>query len=361
MQHRVLAPAVLAATLLYGAAPSQAAEVAVRDSQLVVTAAGDVNDLIDIRPTVFGYEVYDARDDLTVGTGCGNRTPRLAYCGFLVVAVKVDGAAGNDLVGLWDVDLPVEVSGGDGDDFLEGGRAADSMDGGAGEDGIVGGEGNDLLTAGGDDDVVHGGDGADTIKGGDGDDVLAGDGGDGNVIFGGADRDLLRGGPGDDRLNGDEGDDALIGRGGADVFETGPGSDEMFGVETQDELRCTSRDRFRGELSGPTTCRTLAPAITRPTIWPPQASARAAALPPPDPRVSAKIRRPGAAKRTTVCIAYPYFVADVLVKVRTYTKGRHLIKKFKRVMDAATCRTFRNPGPGKKAAYARARRRGDSF
>lgn len=361
MQHWWLALAVSAAILLLGAAASPAAEVAIVDSELVVTAAGEVDDVIDVRPTPFGYEVYDARDDLTAGAGCGNRTPRLAYCGFLVVAVKVDGGAGRDLIGLWDVDLPVEVNGGEGDDFIESGRAADSVDGGLGNDGIVGGEGNDLLTAGGDDDVVHGGDGADTIKGGEGDDVLAGEGGEGNVIFGGADRDLLRGGPGDDRLNGDEGDDALIGRGGEDVFETGPGADEMFGVEARDEVRCTSRDRFRGELSGPTACRTLAPAISRPTVWPPQDSARTAALPPADPKVSAKIRRPGAARRTTVCIVYPYFVPDVLVKVRTYTKGGRLIKRFKRVMDASTCRTFRNPGPGKGATYARARRRGDSF
>lgn len=361
MQHRWLALAVLIASVLCGAATSQAAEVAVVDSKLVVTAAGQVNDIIDVRPTPFGYEVYDARDDLTAGTGCGNLTPRLAYCGFLVVAVKVDGAAGDDLIGLWDMGLPVEVSGGDGADFIEGGLAADSVDGGRGNDGIVGGQGNDLLTAGEDNDVVRGGDGADTIKGGDGDDVLEGEGGDGNVLFGGAGRDLLRGGPRDDRLNGDQGDDALIGGGGADVFETGPGADEMFGVESRDELRCTSRDRFRGELNAPTTCTTLAPSIPRPTIWPPQQTARAADLPPADPKVLATIRRPGAAKRTTVCIVYPYFVPDVLVRVRTYTRGQRIIKRFKRVMDAHTCRSFRDPGPGKKAAYARARRRGDSF
>jgi hypothetical protein len=121
MQHRWLALAVLAATLLFGAAGSQAAEVAVVDSQLVVTGSGDVNDIIDIRPTAFGYEVYDARDEITVGPGCGTPTPRLAYCGFLVVSVKVDGGAGNDLIGLWDVDLPVEMLGGEGNDFLEGG------------------------------------------------------------------------------------------------------------------------------------------------------------------------------------------------------------------------------------------------
>ena len=359
MQHRWLALAVLAATLLLGAASSQAAEVSVVDSQLVVTASGDVNDVIDIRPTAFGYEVYDARDELTVGTGCGSPSPRLAYCGFLIVSVKVDGGAGNDLIGVWDVDLQVEISGGDGNDFLEGGGAADTVDGGAGKDGLVGGDGNDLLIAGGDADVIRGGDGADRLEGGDGEDVLEGEGGDSNVLFGGADRDLLRGGQGDDRLNGDAGDDALIAGEGDDVVETGPGSDDVFGVQARDDVRCTATDRVRVRPGVRTRCRTLAPVVRRPTVWPPRDSASAAALPPPDPRVSAKIRRPGAAKRTTVCIEYPYFVPDVLVRVRTYTRGQDLIKKFKRVMDASTCRSFRKPG--KKAAYARARRRGASF
>src|SRR5215213_5441314 len=108
MQHRWLALALTGAILLFSAAAYPAAEVAVVDSKLVVTATGEVNDIIDVRPTPFGYEVYDGRDRLTAGPGCGNLTPRVAYCGFLLVAVTVDGAAGNDLIGLWDVDLPVE-------------------------------------------------------------------------------------------------------------------------------------------------------------------------------------------------------------------------------------------------------------
>ena len=257
MQHRWLAFAVLVAFVLCGAATSQAAEVAVVDSKLVVTAAGEVNDIIDVRPTPFGYEVYDGRDDLTAGIGCGNLTPRLAYCGFLVASVKVDGGAGNDLIGLWDVDLPVEMTGGDGNDFLEGGRVADSVSGGAGNDGIVGGEGNDLLTGGDGPDVVQGGQGTDNIQGGDGDDVLQGEGGDGNVVLGGEGRDLLRGGPLDDRLNGDKGEDALIGGGGDDVVETGPGSDEVFDVEARDDVRCSSGDRVRVRSGVRTACRTL--------------------------------------------------------------------------------------------------------
>jgi Ca2+-binding RTX toxin-like protein len=355
MLHRWLAFAVLAATFLFGAAGSQAAEVAVVDSQLVVTGSGDVNDIIDIRPTAFGYEVYDARDEITVGPGCGTPTPGLAYCGFLVVSVKVDGGAGNDLIGLWDVDLPVEMIGGEGNDFLEGGRVADSVSGGAGDDGIVGGEGNDLLTAGDGADVVQGGQGTDTIQGGDGDDVLQGEGGDGNVVLGGEGRDLLRGGPLDDRLNGDRGDDALLGGGGDDVVETGPGSDEVFDVEARDDVRCSSTDRVRVRSGVQTTCRTLSRVIRRPVIWPPLESARAAQLPFPDPKVVAKIRRPGAAKRTSVCIKYARWVPGVTVRVRIFTRSGGLIKRFKRVMAAHDCKSFRKPRPGRHAHYARGR------
>jgi Ca2+-binding RTX toxin-like protein len=358
MQHRWLALAVLAAFVLCGAATSQAAEVAVVDSKLVVTASGEVNDIIDVRPTPFGYEVYDAREDLTAGTGCGNLTPRIAYCGFLVVAVKVDGAAGNDLIGLWDVDLPVEVIGGEGNDFLEGGRVADSVSGGAGDDGIVGGEGNDLLTAGDGADVVQGGQGTDTIQGGEGDDVLEGDGGDGNIVLGGEGRDLLRGGPLDDRLNGDQGDDALLGGGGGDVVETGPGSDEVFDVEARDDVRCSSRDRVRVRSGVRTTCRTLPGVVRRPIIWPPLDSARAAQLPFPDARVKAKIRRPGAPKRTTVCIIYARWLSGVTVRVRILTRSGGLVKRFKRVMAASTCKSFRQPRPGRHADHARGRVRG---
>jgi Ca2+-binding RTX toxin-like protein len=358
MLHRWLALAVMAATLLFGAAGSQAAEVAVVDSQLVVTGSGDVNDIIDIRPTAFGYEVHDARDEITVGPGCGTPTPRLAYCGFLIVSVKVDGGAGNDLIGLWDVDLPVEMIGGEGNDFLEGGRVADSVSGGAGDDGIVGGEGNDLLTAGDGADVVQGGQGTDTIQGGAGDDVLEGESGDGNVVLGGEGRDLLRGGPLDDRLNGDQGDDALLGGGGDDVVETGPGSDAVFDVEARDDVRCSSRDRVRVRSGVQTTCRTLSGVIRRPIVWPPLDSARAAALPFPDPRVKARIRRPGAPKRTTVCIDYARWVPGVTVRVRILTRSGGLVKRFSRVMAASTCKSFRRPRPGQHADHARGRVRG---
>ena len=361
MQRWLVTLTVLGAILLGGAATSDAADVSVVDGALVVTGRDDVNDVIDVRPTPFGYEVYDARGGLEPGLGCGVRSVRLAYCGFLISRVEVDGGGGHDLIGVWDVNLPVELSGGDGRDFLEGGRAPDALDGGVGDDAMVGGEGNDVLAGGGGNDVLRGGKAADTIRGEAGADVLVAGSGDGNVLLGGDDPDLVRGGAGDDELDGQTGDDALLAGGGEDRIDTGLGSDLVFGVEVRDELRCTRGDRVRGKLSPRSTCRTLASGEGRPTIWPPQASARSAAIPPADPKVSAQVRRPGAAKRTSVCIYHSTFVPNVLVKVRTYTRKGKLLERFKKVMDANDCRSYRRPGPGRKATFARARRRGSSF
>jgi Ca2+-binding RTX toxin-like protein len=352
---------VAAAISLIGAASSHAAEVGVVDGRLTVTGSGEIDDVIDIRPTPFSYEVYDASDDVVAGLGCGRASRRLAYCDLMVSGIVVDGGPGNDLIGLWDIEIPVELNGAEGDDFLEGGHAADTVSGGMGGDTIDGGEGDDSLAAEEGSDVVRGGKGADEIRGGDGDDVLDGESGDGNLLVGGDGRDLLRGGPAGDSLSGDAGDDVLLGGGGEDVLETGAGQDEVFGVEPHDDLSCTPQDGFRGDQPGPTPCASLGAEVTRPTVWPPQDSASAARIPAADPRVVAKVRRPGSAKRTTVTIIYPYFVPDVLVTVRTYSRSGHLVNSFRRVMDANSSSTFRHPGPGRSAVYARARRRGGSF
>jgi Ca2+-binding RTX toxin-like protein len=360
MQRSWFALVLVIAVLLVGAAESLAAEVSVVDGKLSVTGQDEIDDLIDIRPTPFSYEVYDGSDELVAGPGCGGASPHLVYCQLKVSAIAVDGGPGNDLIGLWDIEIPAELTGAEGNDFLEGGHAPDTVTGGIGDDTIIGGEGDDSLAAEEGSDFVRGGKDADTIKGGGGDDVLDGESGDGNVVVGGDGRDLIRGGPEDDRLVGDAGDDALLGGGGKDVFETGPGQDEVFGVELRDDLRCSDQDAFRGDQRGPAQCPQLGAEIARPTVWPPQDAADAARIPPADPKVSAHVRRPGSASRTSVCIRHPYFVADVLVTVRTYSRGGRLVNSFKRVMDASTCATFRHPGPGRTAVYARARR-GGSF
>jgi Ca2+-binding RTX toxin-like protein len=106
---------------------------------------------------------------------------------------------------------------------MSGGPGNDALDGMGGHDSMVGGSGDDLLQGGGGRDTLTGGGGADELFGGPGIDVLRGGPGD----------DLLNGGPGPDRLIGGAGSDTLqIDRisDGVDViqgFARGPGGDVL--------------------------------------------------------------------------------------------------------------------------------------
>lgn len=109
----------------------------------------------------------------------------------------LDGLQGND-----------ELLGGAGDDTLDGGEGDDIIVSDEGDDVVLGGLGNDALHARSGDDLVSGGDGEDSLFGGDGDDTLMGDDDS---------EDFLVGGNGDDALVVGQGDQAYGGH-GADTF-----------------------------------------------------------------------------------------------------------------------------------------------
>lgn len=345
---------------------SQAAQVAVVGEQLVVKGTGDTSDLVDVAPRGQFYEVYSGKDELQVGPGCVSESRRLAVCLFPVTGVEVDGGRGNDLIGLWDVSIPVNAEGGTGDDLLESGSATDSLEGGGGDDGLVSGAGDDRLTGGDGDDALSGGDGDDVDRGSAGDDVLDGDHGT-DVILGGMGRDLVRGGRGDDRIDGDDGDDAVIGGPGRDKIEGGPGEDEIFGADgRRDSFRFCRNDRVQGDSGErPRSCGQLPRDAKEPTVWPPppasalSPSARLARVFQPDIRVRrTEIRRPGRASRTTVCLSGLYR-RRVRVRVETYTSQRpnrrRRLNRFEAVAAAKGCKTIRRPPPGGRAVSARAR------
>jgi Ca2+-binding RTX toxin-like protein len=77
---------------------------------------------------------------------------------------------------------------------LTGGKGNDQLDGAGGDDTLSGGNGNDTLNGGGGDDVLSGGKGNDTLSGGSGNDTLSGGGGN----------DSMSGGAGDDHFLLDE-------------------------------------------------------------------------------------------------------------------------------------------------------------
>ncbi|WP_296597654.1 right-handed parallel beta-helix repeat-containing protein [Phenylobacterium sp.] len=151
---------------------------------------------------------------------------------------SLQGGAGADTI--VDTGGSNYLRGGDGSDSIVGGGAFDDINGnagndtvsgGSGADWVVGGRDNDSLSGGAGDDLIYGNLGADTCDGGDGADTLRG----------GQDDDLLLGGSGADYLSGDKGSDTMTGGAGADVFHSfgDAGLDRItdFNYQAGDRLR----------------------------------------------------------------------------------------------------------------------------
>jgi len=133
------------------------------------------------------------------------------------------------------------IVGGSGFDDINGNMGDDTCSGGDGQDWVVGGKDNDSLSGGADYDLVYGNLGNDTCDGGDGNDIVRGGQGD----------DMVLGGAGDDYVSGDKGDDTVTGGRGADTFHS-------FGDAGLD--RVTDFNRAEGDrvLLDPGTIYTVA-------------------------------------------------------------------------------------------------------
>ncbi|QDT02164.1 Bifunctional hemolysin/adenylate cyclase precursor [Rubripirellula lacrimiformis] len=189
-----------------------------------------------------------------------------------ISSILATGGLGDDMLLTMDsVTIPVNYSGGGGNDILVGGRGNDTLRGGDGNDLIDGGLGNDWILGEAGLDILFGGDGRDTISGGndrdiirgwrdddeidggDGDDVIDGgtgsdtiDGGNGidivlgnvgrDTLRGGAQRDRIEGGRGADIIEGGDGDDVIYGGLGNDTIDGGDGNDELFGEQHNDTI-----------------------------------------------------------------------------------------------------------------------------
>jgi Ca2+-binding RTX toxin-like protein len=106
------------------------------------------------------------------------------------------------------------LSGGNGDDLLNGTPGDDNLSGGNGKDTLNGLGGNDTLIGGNGGDILNGGDGNDLLQGDDSDDSSNGK----DILTGGAGKDTLNGGNGKDDLTGGTGNDILTGGSGSDTF-----------------------------------------------------------------------------------------------------------------------------------------------
>ncbi len=155
---------------------------------------------------------------------------------------NLQGGSGNDII-VDNLDSNI-ISGGAGDDTLiangnsskgwlgkawdaiRGNQPSNVINGGEGNDYIEGGKGNDTINGGAGDDYIYGLDGKDTISGGAGHDYIDGGKGD-DVISGGDGNDNLFGGKGNDTISGGAGDDVIAGGKGNDIVDGGEGADNI--------------------------------------------------------------------------------------------------------------------------------------
>jgi len=142
--------------------------------------------------------------------------------------IVVYGQGGDDHIEVSrNVDVKVELYGGEGNDKLFGGGGNDLLDGGNGNDLLIGGSGNDVLIGDDGNDVLIGGSEDDELYGGSGNDLLIGGSGD-DILDGGSGNDSLFGRRGNDILLGGEGNDLLVGGPGKDTLDGGLGKDRLI-------------------------------------------------------------------------------------------------------------------------------------
>jgi Ca2+-binding RTX toxin-like protein len=297
----MLSPVLFAALSLALAPDALAATGSVDSSNgrlSYVANSGEANEVTFVRPAggVFSQSVVitDPGAIVVAGAGCASASEHELLCigvvdiqidvGDLDDSVTVLGMLGNpseaseiDVAKL----IPATISGGEGNDSLEGSDAPDTLRGDAGADTISGGSawfwrhsdddgdeaapglnkldggtGDDALSGGFTFDRFVGGEGADSIHGGEGSgfesdvvdyraddgpvvvtlDGVAGDGAAGendnvfpdveNVVGTPAD-DTLIGNSSDNNLDGQGGNDTLLGRGGWDLLDGGGGNDHI--------------------------------------------------------------------------------------------------------------------------------------
>jgi Ca2+-binding RTX toxin-like protein len=340
--------AAVCAVVLVPALPARGATVAVGDGQLTIAATQMGRNVIDVDPNGLAYTVYDSSGPVTVGAGCVLVSTQEAVCGGMIATIRIVGGDGPDMLGLWNVKVPVVASGRDGDDLIETGAGSDEIDAGAGGDAVTASKGNDMVIGGSGDDRLVGGSGGDRLDGQDGADVLEGGDGDDPSLSGGIGGDLIDGGKGDDGLNGGTGDDALVAKQGSDAVSTGDGNDRVYmGRHSLRRLQC-SRRRF-GQI-GPADrrCQRIPAGNASPTAWPrggAQRQARAA-----DVDFLALARRPGNAKFVSVDVeARKQRTARVCIRLRD--RNEQLIQRFPARVHIPLG-TIRNPHPSRRASFA---------
>jgi Ca2+-binding RTX toxin-like protein len=141
-----------------------------------------------------------------------------------VKQISINAGLGTDTVNLHpdtDVDKPMTILGGSGNDNLNGEGGKSFINGEDGDDLISGSHSND--------DTINGGDGEDFILAGNGDNVISG-GADNDHITCGTGNDFVSGGAGNDIVDGGGGRDTLQGDNGLDFLSVSEGNGGAGGI-----------------------------------------------------------------------------------------------------------------------------------
>jgi len=245
----------LAAWLVLPATAAASTAGVSADGELsVVGSPGEANRLtvtfIGSSPAGDAVFITDNGPGIQAGANCFVSGSEVVCKGIENVSVslgdRADGYADSGL------DLPVTISGGDGDDRITTRASARrAVQAGDGADVVralgmsrrpaklVGEDGNDHL------EVIQG---KGNLTGGSGNDELLG-GKLKDNLTGGNGRDAIRGRGGADRLVGEGGIDLLVGGGGTDFFKSGAGSDQIRSRDGRAEtVDCTAgNDQVRAD------------------------------------------------------------------------------------------------------------------
>jgi Ca2+-binding RTX toxin-like protein len=231
---------VLALMALFGlptAAFAAPTNVSLAIDTVTVTGDAEINTLVisDSATQVF---VEDTTQGATPGAGCeaddDPNFPGRVRCakpvgGIAMIVANL--AANNDTLATTGLGEPLTVSGGDGDDNLEGGSLADELNGDAGADTLDGGGAADLLVGGLDIDTADydGTPDRNVTLDGNPNDGAAGEGDNVQTenVTTALGNDTLTGDGLANRLSGDQGNDTLIGAGGPDFLNGGVGIDTV--------------------------------------------------------------------------------------------------------------------------------------
>jgi hypothetical protein len=227
---------------LAGADVAGAVTTARFDSGSLVTESGDENNELLLetsdpqRPGAI--RVGDLRAGVDPGASCTALTAHVMECplaGVNRIVVELAGGhdrtylgAASDGVPALSIQIPIDVFGAGGPDWLDAAPTGSSLYGGSGRDQVAGNVGPDRLSGGAGRDTLSGQDGEDDLRAGAGRDFLVG----------GTERDTLIGGGGRDQLEAVDGErDARLSCGGGEpdlieVDRIDPGADGCETVET---------------------------------------------------------------------------------------------------------------------------------